>query len=963
MKHFVRTTCLVLLLVLALPALPAAAGPTPADPELRGVWVATVLNIDYPSKTATDSEILKNEALKILDSARDMGFNAVFLQVRPASDAIYKSRIFPWSKYLTGKQGQAPDNGFDPLEFWVEEAHKRGIELHAWINPYRITKKTSGEPKHDFTALDPSNPARLRTDWVVKHSDGNLYYNPGIPEVRRLVIDGVLEIVDNYDVDGIHFDDYFYPGKDFDDKAAFEKYGKGYTGVDEWRRANVNMLIGDLSKALKENPNKVRFGISPFGIWANKNANALGSDTGGMQSYYDQYADTRKWVKEGLLDYIAPQIYWNIGYKAADYSKLISWWSKTVSGTDVDLYIGQAAYRCGSPDPASPWYGVSELEKQLQLNARTPEVNGSIFFSSKSLSDNPALGAVIKAVFQKRDGIAASIPVTASRPAGNIHTSFEKFYLNGASDPGKPLYLNGKPVENRSDKGYFGLLVPLVKGANIFTFSQEGTYATRIIYRDTVSGAPAKLTRAEIPSASTFPQTQEYRSPGEKVNLLCKAPIGSKVTVKIGGKSYAMKPSGATIKAAGLYEDTFTYVYTIPGYTGIPRNIDLGQPVYTMNYKGIVKTCKAPAKLGVIMKDSPYLAAVAKNVIYTYDSPSGSGGAEYELYGGMVDHVTAMTGSYVRLSLGQWVNKADVKLYVSKTKLEAGVRAASYTTGEWWDALWLETSAAGAAIASFDGASMKLNIAAASFAALPVMPDNSPFSAVTASKNGNMIQYTMSLKANQQIDGYYIEKTADGLKLNIKRPVKANDGEKPLAGITIMLDPGHGGDSTGAPGPLGLEYAEKTITLNTAVKLKSELEQLGANIMLTRTEDKDVSLEERLAASRNAKPDMFISLHANSMEDNVDISKVEGFSVFYREKLSKQLAEAVFTNTLSTLNRGNKGVHNENFYVIRGTWAPAVLIESGFVPNPKEFEWLTDNNEQTRLAKIIAEAVVKYFKR
>jgi uncharacterized lipoprotein YddW (UPF0748 family) len=417
MKHFIRITCLLIAFIIAIPVLQVSAALDEApEAELRGLWVATVVNIDYPSKATTDPEVLKSEAVKILDRAEDMRLNAVFLQVRPTADALYKSKLFPWSKYLTGSQGLAPDNGFDPLEFWIAEAHKRGIEIHAWINPYRITKKTAKEAKHDLASLSPSNPARLRGDLVVKYTDGNLYFNPGIPEVRQLVIDGVLEIVDNYDIDGIHFDDYFYPGKDFDDKAAFAKYGAGYSNVNDWRRANVNTLISDLSKALKQHPKKVRFGISPFGIWANKSANPLGSDTNGMQSYYDQYADTRKWVKDGLLDYIAPQLYWNIGFKAADYSKLLSWWSDTVSGTGVDLYIGQAAYRCGGTDPAGPWYGVSELQKQLRLNEEYSQVGGSIFFSSKSFSDYPALITAVRDIYAKKDENKVIIPVTVSRP-------------------------------------------------------------------------------------------------------------------------------------------------------------------------------------------------------------------------------------------------------------------------------------------------------------------------------------------------------------------------------------------------------------------------------------------------------------------------------------------------------------------------------------------------------------------
>jgi len=277
----------VLILSLACPAFAATdtlPGQT-AKSDFRGLWVSTVVNIDYPTKPTTDPETLKSEAIKILDLAKDTGFNAVFLQVRPTADAFYKSGIFPWSRYLTGKHGVAPDGGFDPLAFWIEEAHKRGLELHAWLNPYRVTKKEAGQPSHDFGSLAPSNPAVLNPQWVVKHSDGNLYFDPGIPEVRRLIIDGAIEIVKNYDVDGIHFDDYFYPDVSFNDKATYEKYKSPGQSLDDWRRENVNTLIRDCYYAIKVIRSSVRFGISPFGIWANRSSNPLGSDTNGLQSY------------------------------------------------------------------------------------------------------------------------------------------------------------------------------------------------------------------------------------------------------------------------------------------------------------------------------------------------------------------------------------------------------------------------------------------------------------------------------------------------------------------------------------------------------------------------------------------------------------------------------------------------------------------------------------------------------
>ena len=931
------------------------------DSDLRGVWVASVLNIDYPAHPVTDSEVLKSEALKILDNAAATGFNAVILQVRPTSDALYKSSYYPWSKYLTGSQGLAPDGGFDPLEFWVSEAHKRGIQLHAWINPYRITKKLDNDPDYDFASLSPTNPAVLHPDWVVKYSDGNLYYDPGIPEVRKLIIDSVLEIVAGYAVDGIHFDDYFYPGKNFNDKATYVKYGSAYSNIDDWRRANVNTLVSDLSKAIKSTGKAVRFGISPFGIWANKKSNPLGSDTLGLESYNDHYADTRKWVKEGLIDYIAPQLYWNIGYYVADYSKLLNWWRDTVKGTDVDLYIGQAAYRAGNSSPSSAWYGVSEIAKQMELNKKASEVKGSIFFNYTTLADNEALIAVIKAKYEQSDGLTAALPAKLARPLENISTSFKSFYLNGSSDPGKPLYLNGKPVENRSEKGYFGMLVPLVEGANVFTISQEASYSIRVIYRTPSVSSPQKMSTVEIPSGSVLPQRQELRMASEKIILSCKAPIGSKVTVKLNGKTYNMKPATTVSPGSGAYPTTYSFTYTVPAYKGTPRNIDLGVPVYTMKYKGLVKTRKAPAKIGVIMKNSPYYAEVTKTVIDTYTAPESGNGANYELYRGMTDYITGMTGSYVRLSSGQWVMKSSVKLYTSKVQLKAAISKATYTIGDSWDTLKLDISKPVAALASFDGVSIKLNISAASSTKLPALPVDSLFSKAALSTSDNRVQYTLTLKPGERVEGYYIEKTTTGLTLYIKRHTSPITGNGALSGITIMVDPGHGGIETGTYGPLGLDYPEKTINLQTALKLKTELEILGARVLMTRTADTTLSLADRLSASRNAKPDMFISVHANAMEDNVDISKTDGFSAFFHETLAQPLCDTVYNKVLNTLNRNAKGMDRKNFYVMRGTWTPSILVETGFVPNPIEFEWLTDEAGQTGMARSIAEAISEYF--
>ena len=965
MKQAKRIIVLLLILSMTCPFFTFAdsiATSPPVKSDLRGLWVASVVNIDYPSKPTTDPEILKSEAIKILDYAKDTGFNAVFLQVRPTADALYKSKYFPWSKYLTGSQDVAPSGEFDPLDFWITEAHKRGLELHAWINPYRITKKAAGEPSDVYATLSSSNPALLHPDWVVKGSDGNLYFNPGIPEARQFIVLGILEIIENYAVDGIHFDDYFYPDNNFNDKATYDKYKAPGISIDAWRRENVNALVRDVSQVMKLSGKNISFGISPFGIWSNKSlTNPLGSDTKGLEAYNYYYADSLKWIGEGIIDYIAPQIYWNIGYTVADYSKLVSWWQNAVAGTDVDLYIGQAAYKAGSSDPSSPWYGTAEIARQLQLNEKSPGVRGSIFYNYKSLADKPALSAVIKAVYEQQDGKSAVVPVSISRPSGNIRTGFTQFYLNGASDPTKPLYLNGQLVFNRSNQGYFGVLVPLAEGANNFTLSQEASYASVSIYREKSSSTPSKMSKAEIPSSSVFPQSQEYRIPGEKITLSCQAPIGSKVTVKINGKSYTMTPSTTKSSGSGLYPATFNYTYTIPAFTGTPRNVDLGAPVYAMNYNGTVKTQKAPANVGAIMKGSPYYAEVTGGVIDTYNAPVSGNGAAYELDKGMTDPVTGMTGSYARLSSGQWVFKSKVKIFSAKTAIKPAIKKAEYATGEKWDILKLDISSPAAGIASFDGTTLKMNVSAAVSATQPMLPENSPFSAVKVANSGDSTQYVFTIKQNQKIDGYYVEKTDTGLALNIKRHVIGNGGSMPLSGMTIMLDPGHGGTESGAIGPLGMKYPEKDINLKLALKLKSELEALGAKILMTRTLDTTVSLTDRLTASRIAKPDMFISVHSNAMEDNVDISKVDGFSVWYREAWEKPVSQLVYDYITDVLGRTEKGVNTCNFYVTTGTWTPSFLIETGFVPNPNEFEWLTDDNAQTQLAKSISQAIAAYF--
>ncbi|MFI9627811.1 glycoside hydrolase family 10 protein [Streptomyces sp. NPDC052042] len=372
---------------------PRRGGRHPARRALRGMWVATVANLDWPSKPGLTAAAQQSELTDHLDEAVDRRLNAVIFQVRPSADALWPSPYEPWAQYLTGVQGKDP--GWDPLGTAVREAHDRGLELHAWFNPYRVANHT------DPSRLAAAHPARRHPEWVLPYG-GKLYYNPGIPEVRRFVQDAMLDAVRRYDIDAVHWDDYFYPypvaGQEFDDAAAYAKYGAGFPDRAAWRRDNTDRLVRETAERIKKIKKNVRFGISPFGVWRNAATDPLGSDTrAGVQTYDDLYADTRGWVKKGWVDYICPQVYWHLGFAAADYAELVPWWNEVVRGTGVDLYIGEALYKAGDPAQPDAWQDPAELSRHLDFSAGQDQVRGHVYFSGKDAAQD-RIGALARVV-------------------------------------------------------------------------------------------------------------------------------------------------------------------------------------------------------------------------------------------------------------------------------------------------------------------------------------------------------------------------------------------------------------------------------------------------------------------------------------------------------------------------------------------------------------------------------------
>ena len=349
--------------------------------EFRAVWIATVHNIDWPSKKGLPVEVQKKEFIELLKMHQRNNMNAVIVQIRPMADAFYASNYEPWSEFLTGKSGQAPFPFYDPLEFMIEESHKRGMEFHAWLNPYRAGNNVKVSRMSNTKINNPS--------WFVYYGDKK-YYNPGLPEVRQYVADVVKDIITRYDVDGIHMDDYFYPyrlpGKDFPDQAAYKKFGNGMEKSD-WRRSNCDSIVRMIHDMVIDYKPMIKFGISPFGVWRNSNVDETGSNTAAGQTNYDDlYADIRLWLKEGWIDYVAPQLYWEIGHQLCDFETLVKWWAENSYGKHV--YIGHGLYRA-IEKPTASWRNPSELPEEINIIRNYKMVQGSIYFSSRSFNDNP----------------------------------------------------------------------------------------------------------------------------------------------------------------------------------------------------------------------------------------------------------------------------------------------------------------------------------------------------------------------------------------------------------------------------------------------------------------------------------------------------------------------------------------------------------------------------------------------
>lgn len=973
-----------------------SAGETDAvikpDNGLHGVWLTTAGNTDFPSKQGLSAASQENEADTILNKVKSLGLNAIFLQVRPNSDALYKSSIYPWSSVLTGTQGKDP--GYDPLAYFVEEAHKRGIKLIAWVNPYRAQSKANP------TELAANSPAKLHPAWTALTSDGQLFYDPGIPGVRSMIEDGVVEIVKNYDVDGIVFDDYFYPDKNFADSNTYKTYGTGKT-LDEFRRSNINALVSEVSKKIKAVKPAVTFGISPSGVWANQSQNPLGCSTNGaFSSYYDQYADTRTWVKNNWLDYICPQIYWSIGDKTADYSKVLAWWADTVNGTKTQLYVAHDVDKQGSSEDG--WQSPDQILLQLREACKYTQYKGSVFFNYTSLCKDVDGDADAIALYYKGQLKAASFGKTleVSSPADNTTTGESHISITGSSDANYPLLINGESVKRSSD-GYFSEVENLKPGNNVFTLKHKGQTKTITVK------CLAEVLR------SVQPQQDISAEGGSQINITAVAHRDAMVTATVGGTRVPMSvadSSGNDDSEISGDSDYVTYsgIYTLPRTTPDVQN--LGKISVTALWGGSVKTMQGAnvqIKALVIKTGQHCIATVepcsavnkqyaetfiyADNMYRPVACPQLTGSWDYveSNADGTPKKYFFGNNTYYRLSCGLMFHAGDLKIeaksppstnkinMVSQNLTDSGRYTEftfDFTSKVTYNAAtdviydrqgYNQSGKRDYTVTSFNADSYTIYFFNTDKAAPITVKDNPLISSATVSKYGpTTVKYTFKLKHPGKFFGanvYY--NSAGKLVIDFKNPW---DGK--LSDLRVSIDAGHGGFDFGA---VAGSVNEKTLNLNYSLAVRDILiKKYGlksSNIYMTRTTDtliasnKGDDLSLRQLNMVNFKSDLSICIHQNC-------GGGEGFETYYFQPYSQGLAASVQSN-LAQAYSGSGFAHNDRgykfcgenaYYACRQTQFPSILVECGFIDNVNDRSFLTSKKGTSAITSALAKSVIDY---
>ncbi len=947
------------------------------DSEIRGVWIASVFNIDYPSSNSLTAEALQAELDAILETCVKNKLNTVFFQVRPACDALYQSELFPISTYLSA-DGTLP---FDPLGYLVTKAHSMNIYVHAWVNPLRVTAGGT-----DLQALPDGSPAKANPDWVVPYADGKLYFNPGIAEVRQLVADGVREIVERYDVDGVVFDDYFYPypaynedgtQAEFDDGEEYALYGGAFDSIADWRRDNVNQLIRLCYTTIHEIDPECMFGVSPFGVWQNDNGTNGGSATRNLEAYNALYCDALAWIEGGYIDYISPQLYWDFATETSPYDVVLRWWNtaldgaKTLNGDQIRLYVSHAAYKYEDGNWTEP---QGELTEQVTFSRSELAYRGSIFYGYDEIKRNTN-GASDDLLVAFRDEIiytditSNGLGVTVNSPENGATLSAETTYLIGQSAPYYPLTMNGEKI-GRTKSGFFSLMVKLEPGENVFTFVQNGVEYTVKLYRQITTGSVETDQRTILDTLAVVSPSpaKAVTTAGTELWVSCVAPYGSYVTARINGTDYELSAYDVPANpwaTSGYVGVSFGKLITLPRASdGLIW--DMGTITFSATYYGETVTAEG-GRLRLLGEGAEIGVTVLNDYTQLKFTETSSYYNDYTVQSaGMTAAVASQRNGFYQLKMGGFVAEEDVvetdafptaptefrSVTVRNTGDVTEIRIATDDKPAYYGVV-----EDGRFVLTF----YSINADTAPEAAIALNPLIDQCEIIRL-PDSNRVRYSFRLYDERNFYGFDLRYEDGFTVVTLRNPKKLNlSAPAPLRGITIVLDAGHGGWDRGAAGPMP-GFGEKDLNLAITLEAAEGLRALGAEVILTRADDTAVVLLDRVAALEELEPDLCVSIHQNSMDYTADITRIRGTLPLYCMDSGLLLAQCVGDAVADSLNRYNRGAQYQMLAMCRNPKFPAALIEVGFITSVEEFELMASGTGISKAAEGVVNGILEYYR-
>ncbi|MFA9380688.1 MAG: N-acetylmuramoyl-L-alanine amidase, partial [Acetanaerobacterium sp.] len=770
---------------------------------------------------------------------------------------------------------------------------------------------------------------------------GAKYYDIANPDVRELFADAAGELVKGYSIDGILLDTDVYP-KNLNDSKSYSTYG-GTRSIDEFRSDNVSALVGEVSGRIENTDASVFFGV------------AATSDAYSLDNPYD----TAAWINDGLIDCIVPRLYTAIGYGQDDFKTRIEGWEQATYGTPVLLMPALNSAAVGDiTQSGGSFMDPSELMYQIMM-ARSCYSDGHVYSDITSLMKNPLdmFGKVYRlyldnTVSDRTSSFTVNGKLDVTRPSANISVSSSTYFILGTSNPNQDLYVDGKRVTNRGSGGTFGVYLDIPVGTTTVNVTQGSTTITRAIKRS-AGGGVIKISK--ITQNSMQPTSMGMVNSGQDYEVKCIAPSGGDVTAKLGDSVCTLKQVAATAESG--VPATFKGTLTVSGDYSESRTTNLGEITYTLQYGGNTSSYTSSGDLFFVGANTTASVRMLDDITLIYKSADSTDGSLTNFRKDTTDYIAEETDTMFGLAMGGYVKKSSVMLVEGET-LAAPVSDGVVLEKDRDSESYVIKGGAGIPFL-FSRADGKIDVSLYNIKGLGSFNVSQSELFSSCSMNGQTATFT--LKSGVSLGGCNLSYRGNDAVLFFKKaPSLSNDADKPLAGVTVVLDPGHGGVDPGAIGPEGVNgTVEKNITLAVAQRTRGYLQDLGAQVYLTRLSDTGATQADRAGLGEKVKADFFVSVHANSAVESSNSNKITGVEVYYYASASGDFAHTMMSQLTSATGRPKRNVYRSTYVVTRTYYAPSVLCELGFMSNPSEYEDMLTSGDIDREAYALAQGILK----